>query len=206
MAFEDYWNSVYKKENINPPRYDNWLEKYLNLMENVKTPILDLGAGLGNDSLFLTEKGFDVLSCDYAVESLNYIKKRIPNAKTMLVDISKKLPFNDDEFEIIIANLSLHYFDSKTTMEIMKELKRVLKKGGYLLARVNSTGDVNNGSGQGEKIEENYYFVEGYNKRFFTLKDAEKYFSIIGQVDLQEFEIVRYKNIKRLIEVKVCKN
>ena len=54
-----------------------------------------------------------------------------------------------------------------------KEIARVLKPNGNLLARVNSISDLNYGAGQGQRLEENYYFVDGYNKRFFSEKDAD---------------------------------
>lgn len=205
MAFEKYWNDIYKKRLGKRPLYDNWLDKYLNLIKKNKTQILDLGCGMGNDSLYLIEKGFDVLSTDYCAVALDNVKKVIPNAKTMTVDISKKLPFKDGEFEIIVADLCLHYFDSKTTTEIMREIRRILKPGGSLFARVNSVQDVNHGAGQGKKIEDNFYFVEGYNKRFFDIDDVNKYFSIIGEVEAHEAEMQRYEKTKKLIEIKATK-
>ena len=207
MAFMEYWDRNYKQLALSgkKPTYDDWLDKYLDLIRHTKLSILDLGCGSGNDTLYLTERGFKVISCDYSQEALKSVKKLIPNATTKIVDISKKLPFEDDEFEIVIGDLSLHYFDEKTTVEIMKEIKRILKKGGYLFARVNSVNDINHGEGQGEKIEENYYFVEGYNKRFFSLDDVNKYFSIIGKVEAKEAEMTRYAKPKKLIEIKVEK-
>ena len=170
MAFEDFWNKTFKEQAGDKPVFDDWLDKYLNILKKASTPILDLGCGKGNNALYLTEKGFNVVACDYSKEAIKSLKKFVPKAKTKLVDISKKLPFNNQEFEIIIADLSLHYFDSKTTMQIMEEIKRILKKGGHIFARVNSLNDTNHGAGQGVKLEENYYFVDGYNKRFFTME------------------------------------
>ena len=59
----------------------------------------------------------------------------------MLFDMSDGLPFNDNSKNIIIADLSLHYFDSSKTKYIFNEIHRVLKKNGYLIARVNSSND-----------------------------------------------------------------
>lgn len=207
MAFEDYWNKSFKQLQQSGQKvcYDNWLDKFVDLIKQTKSSILDLGCGMGNDTLYLTERGFKVVSCDYSKEALKSVKKLIPNSTTKIVDISKKFPFGDEEFEVIIADLSLHYFDQKTTIEIMKEIKRILKKGGYLFARVNSTNDINFGAGKGEKIEENYYFVEGYNKRFFDIDDVNNYFSIIGKVEATEAVMTRFAKPKKLIEIKVEK-
>jgi hypothetical protein len=87
----------------------------------------------------------------------------------------------------------------------MKELKRILTKNGNLIARVNSTEDVNHGAGQGEKLEENFYFVEGYNKRFFSVADAEKFFSIIGPLNVKCTDMLRYAKPKKVIEINAQK-
>ena len=205
MAFENYWNDVFNKQKGDMPIYDDWLDKYLSEIKDVSTPILDLGCGMGNNSLYLTQKGFNVIACDYSYVALESVNKNIPTATTKYVDISKKLPFKNMEFSVVVADLSLHYFDNKTTIKIMKEIKRILKNGGYLFARVNSINDVNYGAGQGTKIEDGFYFVQGYNKRFFSLEDVNKYFSIIGKVNATNAKMLRYKNPKELIEIKVEK-
>ena len=123
----------------------------------------------------------------------------------MLLDISEPLPFANDSFDLIVADLSLHYFDEKTTENIMGEIERILTQNGCLLARVNSIYDVNHGAGDGEKIEDNYYFVGGYNKRFFTIEDAERFFSIIGNVKAKEENMSKYNKPKMVIEVEVEK-
>ncbi len=205
MAFEEHWNNIYKNT-TKKPHYDNWLDKYLDIILHTHSPILDLGCGTGNDTQYLIEKGMKVIACDYASEALKLIKKNIPSAETKLVDISQKLPFKDEQFEIIVADLSLHYFDTNSTKQIMLEIKRILKPNGHLFARVNSTNDINHGAGQGKKIEDNYYYVEGYNKRFFDMSDVDKFFSTIGEVTAHEAEMIRYEKPKKLIEIVVKKD
>ena len=87
----------------------------------------------------------------------------------------------------------------------MKELKRILKSGGTILARVNSVNDNNYGAGKGEMLEHNYYYVTGYNKRFFDEEDIKKFFSIIGDVSYSEKVITRFGKNKKLFEIKVTK-
>lgn len=96
--------------------------------------ILDLGCGIGADTLYLLERGYNVLSCDFSVEALKSIENNIPNSKTLYLDMMKKFPIADKKYSLIIADLSLHYFNNETTIHIMKEIKRILKDGGVLLA------------------------------------------------------------------------
>ena len=51
----------------------------------------------------------------------------------MQLDLTEKLPFKDESISIIIADLSLHYFNDVTTKNITKEIKRVLKAKSYLI-------------------------------------------------------------------------
>ena len=201
MKFKEYWDETHKKYSMGKIVYDHWLDEYKDILDNCKTKVLDLGCGEGNDTLYLTERGFKVIACDYSEIALNHVKQELANVETIQLDISESLPFKENTFDLIIADLSLHYFDEKTTIEIMKEIKRILKPNGHLLARVNSTQDLNYGAGQGKKLEENYYFVEGYNKRFFSIEDAEKFFSHIGKIKIKENIMLRYIKPKKVIEI-----
>ena len=206
MQFSDYWNENHKKFLAKQITYDNWLDDYKDVLDKCKTQVLDLGCGGGNDTLYLTERGFRVVACDYSEVALDKIKQNFKDVETKLIDISQTLPFENQSFDLIIADLSLHYFDEKTTKSILKEIKRILTSNGSLIARVNSTEDINHGAGQGEKIEENFYFVEGYNKRFFTIADAEKFFSIIGTPNVKHADMLRYSNPKKVIQINVQKS
>ena len=201
MQFKDYWNETHKKFSTGKTTYDNWLDDYQEVLDKCETPVLDLGCGTGNDTLYLTERGFKVIACDYSEFALDKIKQDILGVETKQIDISQTLPFEDKTFDLIIADLSLHYFDEQTTKKIMQEIKRILRPSGNLLARVNSTADINHGAGQGKKLEENFYFVEGYNKRFFSIEDAQKFFSTIGKAKVREADMLRYTKPKKVIEV-----
>ena len=205
MKFKDFWDNAQATYSTNGEEYSSWLDKYAEKILRCKTKALDLGCGIGYDSDYLTQKGLDVIACDFSEVALKRLKERVPSVNAILLDISEPLPFEDKSFDLIIADLSLHYFDEKTTEKIMEEIKRILSPGGCLLARVNSIYDVNHGAGNGEKIEDNYYFVGGYNKRFFTIEDAQRFFSIIGKVKATEENMSRYNKPKMVIEVEVVK-
>lgn len=205
MKFQNFWNKAQSTYSTDGAEYSSWLDKYAEKISNCKTKVLDLGCGIGYDSDYLSQKGLDVVACDFSDVALKRLKERVPRAQTILLDISEKLPFEDATFDLIIADLSLHYFDEKTTEKIMREIGRILTENGCLLARVNSVKDVNHGAGDGERIEENYYFVGGYNKRFFTVEDAERFFSIIGEVRATEENMSRYNKPKMIVEVQVEK-
>lgn len=209
-GFVEMWDNWSKKRS-SIPVYDLWLDEYKDILEqNKKNTILDLGCGIGADTLYLLERGYDVLSCDFSNEALKSIRDNIPNSKTLYLDMMKDFSIEDNSYSLIIADLSLHYFDNATTIHIMNEIKRILKQDGILLARVASVNDFNFGAGVGQELEKNYYFEGDYTKRFFDLEDVNKYFGIIGSVETEETQMTRneaeYSKPKMLYKIKVKTN
>ena len=208
-GFMEMWDNWSKKRS-SVPVYDLWLDEYKDILEqNKDREILDLGCGIGADTLYLLERGYNVLSCDFSNEALKSIQNNIPNSKTVYLDMMKGFPIEDNTYSLIIADLSLHYFDNETTIHIMKEIKRILKSDGILLSRVASVNDFNFGAGIGEQLEKNYYFEGDYTKRFFDLDDVNKYFGIIGSVEAEETQMTRnedeYSKPKILYKIKAVK-
>lgn len=208
-GYINMWDSWSKKRS-SIPVYDKWLDNYQDVLnKNKEQIILDLGCGIGADTLYLIEKGFKVLSCDFSNAALESIKKYIPNSETKHVNMLETLPFNNEEYSLIIADLCLHYFNHEATIRIMNEIKRILKKDGILLARVASVNDFNFGAGIGEQLEKNFYFEGDYTKRFFDQEDINKYFGIIGTLESLETSMTRneeeYSKPKILYEIKVTK-
>ena len=209
-GFVKMWDNWSKKRS-NIPVYDLWLDEYKDILQkNKENEIVDLGCGIGADTLYLLERDYNVLSCDFSIEALKIVHNNIPNSKTLYLDLMKTFPIVDNKYSLIIADLSLHYFNNDTTIHIMKEIKRILKVNGILLSRVASVNDFNFGAGQGEKLENNYYFEGDYTKRFFDLEDVNKYFGIIGNVETKETQMIRseeeYSKPKMLYKIKVEKN
>ena len=172
-----YWEEVYWEDNLKNNKMDflkdNWMEKYVNEIDKVKLKkAIDLGCGLGQDTKWLIDKGFDVISCDISEVALNKLKELIPNSKTMQIDIKEKLPFEDNSIGLINANLSIHYFDMNNSIKIFNEIYRVLSKNGLFIGRMNS--DKNEGyiKETTKEIEGNFYYDYG---RYFRLFNKEQF-------------------------------
>lgn len=188
------WNDIHKSYERNQIKYDNWLDLFENNIKACQSPVIDLGCGSGNDTLYLIEKGKKVVPCDYSQNAIQNIKKNFPEIeRTECFDMSKGLPFEDNFTSIIICDLSLHYFTEKVTIKILEEIKRVLKTDGILLFRVNSVRDFNHGAGEGKEIEPHLYETkDGRYKRFFDEEDFEKFFYNWEKLYLHEEMMGRY--------------
>ncbi len=204
--YEKMFQNV-EKDNI---KIDDWLDKFINIIDDCKTPILDLGCGYGNDTLYLMNKGKKVISCDQSSNVIKNIKKNIPDVyDTKHFNMLDGLPFEDNSFQVIIADLCLHYFREKDTFMIINELKRIIVNGGYLIFRVNSINDVNHGAGKGIEIEPHLYSTTDRGlKRFFNKEDILYFFKGFEIEYLNEEIMTRYKLEKRLYRclAKINKN
>jgi SAM-dependent methyltransferase len=137
--------------------------------------LLELGAGVGQDSIYFAENHFTVTATDLFIDTLtDSIKKSTDRNITIKpVDLRKKLEFADSSYEVVYAHLSLHYFDHQTTEQLFKEIHRILKPGGILAFFTNSTSDPEYGTG--EEIEPDYFMIDGVMKRYFSVESLKPY-------------------------------
>ena len=180
---EQRWDGIHARGGTRDDirsQYDGWLEqdeRISCLLKKCQTPILDLGCGIGIDTLHLVESGHRVVACDFSKEAIDKVHQNIPEARTLKFNMKETFPFGDELFEFIIANKSIHYFSEKETKSIISELHRILKPNGTFAFVVNSTKDSNFGAGQGLMIEDNFYEVRGTTKRFFDEDSLKRFFA-----------------------------
>lgn len=201
---KEYWNKIYESIGENKTKYDLWLDKYEKiLIESKNIPIIDLGCGCGNDTLYLKERGYEVISCDFSEKALTRLSDFIGNVNVRCFDMQDRLPFENNCVRVVISDFSLHYFAWNETQKILREINRVLMNEGVLICRVNSTNDINYSEGQGVKIEENFYNIDGHLKRFFNEEQLREAFKSWDILYINESNINRYKMSKTAWEISV---
>ena len=131
--------------------------------------VLELGCGAGGDALFFAKQGLSVVATDFSEVVITQNQKHVKqnNLVFQAVDISQPLPFNDAEFDVVYAHLSLHYYNDRDTRKIISEIHRVLKPKGILAFACKSTKDRT--YGQGEEIEKNIFLHEDHIRHLFDI-------------------------------------
>lgn len=194
--------SNHRSEGASPAR-DNtpWLERYTEFLV-VGQRAIELGCGLGHDAAQLAAAGLHVTALDHNPTALSQAHIVAPRASFILGDIAQGLPFRTGAADLVVASLSLHYFERRTTVQILDETARILKPGSAFILRVNAVGDVNFGYGQGVEIEPDLFRIpQGWLKRFFTAESLSAFLEPHFDVHLlQPRAIVQRGEAKRTLE------
>ena len=189
-------------------RHSTWLEPHLPLLgtPNLDDPLLELGCGPGDDTHYLSSRGYSVIATDRSKSRLAICAVKAPGATRKRVDLEEPLPFEDASFSNVLASLCLHYFEEQKTIDIVNEIHRCMKPGGHLIARFNSTNDTNFGAVGFPEIGRNFYRVHGNPKRFFDADALTTLFADGWQiVQLKEKTIDRYEKDKVVWELVAIK-
>lgn len=147
----------------------NWLKKpvpfivdslYLFREHEVRT-ILDLGCGIGRNSICLGKEGFDVIGVDISRTALKKAQAwaRIEGVSsvTVLRCSMTNLPFVSQVFHAVISVSVIHHAVKRDIEKAIGEVQDVLKDNGLFLANLLSTDDYRYGSGP--KIEDGTFQI-----------------------------------------------
>ena len=162
--------------------------------------MLDLGCGVGTNIPALIKFGVNIVAADYSDEAIKLVNDLFAKDKiqTVCFDVRNKFPFTDDIFDIIVADLSLHYFKNKDMNNIICELERVLKKHGKLIARVHSINQQR--PHKGIELEIGFYLHDGITRKYFTCEEINILFKNWNILSLEEKTIYRYGQEKNVFE------
>lgn len=193
-----YWEHIYAGGEVCLD-YDGWLDA-IDLPSGAAA--LDLGCGAGADTLALLRRGMRVTAADLSQSAVCLLRERLSSSLVCAdcFDMRQGLPYADQSFDAVVADLSLHYFSWADTAAIIADIHRILRSGGRLIARVHSLRNLPpNADATLERIEERYYRVDGIPRRYFTPEDIRSLLAGWQLPFLCEAAIRRYGIPKQVI-------
>ena len=164
-----------------------------NFKEKKIKKVVELGAGLGRDTLFFAKNSIKVEALDYSSAAIQVINKKTLEAKlsnfisTKIFDVRKKLPFKNSSIEACFSHML--YCMALSTSELKylnSEICRILKPGGINIytARHIDDGDYKNGKHIGEDLYEN----DGFIVHFFSEEKVRQIADGFNILNIERFE------------------
>ena len=160
--------------------------------ENNINTIIELGAGLGRDSIYFSINNLSVTSLDYSQSGINIINKKInkdklKNIKTKVFDIRQKLPFEDNSIDGCFSHmLYCMALSNQNLFNLNREICRILKPDGLNIYTVRNEhdGDYKNGIHRGEDMYEN----DGFIVHFFNKTKINQLTDGFKNLKIESFE------------------
>ena len=169
-------------------------KKALNFFKEKKiNNIIELGAGLGRDSIFFAKNNIKIQALDYSSSGIKIINHKIKKdnlsnyISTKLFDVREKLPFKDNSVDACYSHML--YCMALTTKDLEKlnnEIHRILKPNGLNIYTVRHTndGDYKNGKHIGEDLYEN----DGFIVHYFSQEKVNSLLNGFKNITLEKFE------------------
>ena len=160
--------------------------------KNIKK-IIELGAGLGRDTIFFAKNSIHVTALDYSSTAIKIINKKTSENKlskfisTKIFDVRKKIPFEDNSMEACFSHMLYCMALSTAQLKYLNsEICRILKPGGINIytARHTEDGDYKNGTHRGGDLYEN----DGFIVHFFSEEKVRKIADGFNIVNIEKFE------------------
>lgn len=120
------------------PILDNDIKKYLKLLDGKN--VLDLGIGEGQNSIPLSELGYNITGIDSSKKALEICKNSSSNIKLFEGDI-RNFNIEQNKYDFIMSRCVLHFLHKNDVYDIIKNIKNNLKSNGLVYISVFSTDD-----------------------------------------------------------------
>lgn len=134
LDWQTYWQSIDHQPTVTHPELLENLGKSIDIKNK---HVLEIGAGMGGDSLYLARHGAFVSVLDFTQEALDKINQEADKnkirIKTILAD-AKNIPLPDNSIDIVFHQGFLEHFVDPNPF--LTEQHRILKKGGILVVDV----------------------------------------------------------------------
>jgi 2-polyprenyl-3-methyl-5-hydroxy-6-metoxy-1,4-benzoquinol methylase len=130
------------KDNASPQIWENVDRRPIPLIEALENfvtsgDVLDIGAGVGHNSVYLASRGFNVLATDISAVAIERLgaraKARAVSIRTRIHDIADEELEND--FDVIICTDVLHHLQTDDALSVIKKIQEHTKPLGFNIIR-----------------------------------------------------------------------
>jgi SAM-dependent methyltransferase len=160
--------------------------------------VLDLGCGTGRHVVYLARHGFSVYGLDNSPKAVEmtaeWLAQENLDANLQVQEMTETFPYEDRFFDAILSIQVIHHADTASIKQIIGEMERVLKAGGFLFVTVPKQQD------QGKRfqqIEPNTFVPldgdeKGLPHHYFTPQELHECFAHFEITDIHLDPIDHY--------------
>lgn len=173
----DQAKSTAMNSDVNLQEWFGSIDIYLfdQLLKGRLTPrmrVLDAGCGGGRNLIYLLRAGYDIGGVDESGEAIARVRSlasalapHLP-ADNFRTETVERMSFADADFDFVISSAVLHFArDEEHWQSMLREMWRVLKRGGIFFARLASSIGIED---QVERLEGRRYHLPDGSDRFLV--------------------------------------
>jgi ubiquinone/menaquinone biosynthesis C-methylase UbiE len=145
------WKTIYERTGVYETIHQQRRTRALKLIDGLALPagsrVLETGCGAGSIAVALAERGYFVQATDFVAAMVSYTRRLAVEAKvedrvcTSVSDI-RDLRFPDHSFDLVVAMGVLPWISPPLDPPV-REIARVLKPGGYMVANIDNRWRLN---------------------------------------------------------------
>jgi ubiquinone/menaquinone biosynthesis C-methylase UbiE len=130
MMAQQYWNDIGAKKVFEDPLYIDKLQPFL----SSTAQIVEYGCGYGRMMRILKSAGYhNLIGFDFAPNMITRGLRENPDLDLRLLERAGAIPINDESIDAVVMSTVLCCItDEQKLIELMAEIRRVLKKQGVL--------------------------------------------------------------------------
>jgi SAM-dependent methyltransferase len=191
----DEYAETYFNELEHKPLDRQLLDKFAGLVEGLG-PVCDLGCGPGQIARYLKDKGLPAIGLDLSANLVEKARQLNPDIEFIQGDMTA-LVAEDESWGGIAAFYSIIHIPHDQVADTLRELRRVLVPGGWLLLAFHIGDDT-------VHLDEWHEKPVNIDSIFFPVKQMEGYFNeagfkVVETIERDPYEGVEYESRRAYI-------
>lgn len=174
----EYWNNYYQENRDikHPSLFAQEIEPLLGKSKN----ILELGCGNGRDSLYFAKKGLNVTAIDASDGVIQKLKMENDEDNICFIcdDFVSSSAIYSGQYDYVYSRFTLHAINREQEIEVLNNVHKVLKDGGYFFIEVRSVNDELYGCGK--EVAPDSYIFDGHFRRFIRMEELIEELKRVG--------------------------
>ena len=163
--------------------YKELLEFAKQVKKTGRRRVLDCGCGSGVQSKLLFKKGLEVVGLDLSPRMINEAKKRVPEAKFVVGDMTK-MELAMGSFAGVYARASLLHIPKRLVAKVLRSIHKILKSNGIFYLAVKE------GKGESEVEDERHGRKV---KRFFSFFQKQEIIDLLENAGFRIEDLTFYQ-------------